>query len=124
MASLTEIRARWEERHREHTRLGTLVPFANVCAEVLNDLRELVAEDTLTLSEASLVGGYSVDHLQRLVARGAIQNYGVKGRPRIRREDVPRKPGHGSVALPPAPSSDQLSARRRIVADAQTRKGA
>lgn len=124
MATLSEIVARWEQRRTEHTRLGTLVPFATICAEVLSDLCGLVAKDTMTLKEASLQGGYSVDHLQRLVARGQIANMGVKGRPRIRRLDVPIKPGYGSVSLPPASRSDQLSARRRIVADAQARKGA
>jgi hypothetical protein len=124
MATLSEIQARWEARQVEHSRLGTLVPFAALCAEVLDDLRELSIDDTITLKEASLLGGYSVDHLQRLVRQGTITNVGRKHAPRIRRQDVPTKPGRSVAALPSTSPRDQLSARRRIVADAQTRKGA
>ena len=123
MATLAELQSRWEARRTEHARLGTLVPFAAVCAEVLSDLRELAVEDTVTLREASLLGGYSVDHLQRLVAQSVITNVGRKGAPRLRRQDVPIKPGR-SGTLPTPAASDQLSARRRIVADAQTQRGA
>jgi hypothetical protein len=78
-------------------------------------------EDGVTLTEASRVGGYSVDHLARLVREQRLTNLGRKHAPRIRRADVPVKPGH-RLPLPPAP--DQLSARRRIVAEAQTHQGA
>ena len=124
MATLSEIQSRWEARRVEHERLGTLVPFASICAEVLSELRELAIDETITLKEASLLGGYSVDHLQRLVRQGTIENVGRKHAPRVRRQDVPTKPGRSVAALPSASPSDQLSARRRIVADAQTRKGA
>lgn len=45
----------------------------------------------LTLGEASAESGYSVDHLQRLVSSGDLPNAGEKGRPRIRRADLPKK---------------------------------
>lgn len=61
--------------------------------------------DPLTLEEASEIGGYSYEHLQRLVADGKLANAGVKGSPRIYRRDVPRKPGHGSER----PSRPKLS---------------
>lgn len=124
MATLAEIQERWEARRVEHTRLCTLVPFAAVCAEILADLGALSHDDGVTLQQASSLGGFSVDHLQRLVSKGTIPNVGVKGRPRIRREDVPTKPGHHGASLRSPLAGDQLSARRRIVADAQTRKGA
>jgi hypothetical protein len=57
------------------------------------------AEETVSLKEAAMLGGYSTDSLQRMVASGRIQNYGRKGRPRIRRADVPAKPGHGAFLL-------------------------
>ena len=53
----------------------------------------------MSLKEASTLGGYSTDSLQRMVAAGRIQNCGRKGRPRIRRADVPAKPGHGAFLL-------------------------
>ena len=46
----------------------------------------------LTLREAAAESGYSADHLALLVAKGAIDNAGEKRAPRIRRQDLPRKP--------------------------------
>lgn len=53
--------------------------------------------EVVTLEEAAELGGYSYSHLQHLVANGALENVGEKHAPRIRRCDVPRKPGHGST---------------------------
>jgi hypothetical protein len=78
-------------------------------------------EDGVTLAEAERLGGYSADHLSRLVREGRLTNVGRKYAPRIRRADVPVKPGH---ALPLPPPADQFSTRRRIVADAQAQRGA
>jgi len=78
-------------------------------------------EDGVTLAEAARLGGYSADHLGRLIHEGTLVNVGRKYAPRIRRADVPVKPGH---RLPPPPATDQFSARRRIVADAQSHQGA
>ena len=50
---------------------------------------EALDNEELTLEEASRLGGYSVDHLRRLVNDGTVPNAGVKGRPRIRVADVP-----------------------------------
>ena len=51
-------------------------------------------EESVTLKEASALGGYSVDALQRMVAAGRIENAGRKGKPRIRLTQVPTKPGY------------------------------
>jgi len=67
---------------------------ADELAEALNG-----AEETVSLKEAEMLGGYPVDSLQRMVACGRIQNVGRKGKPRIRRADVPVKPGHAASAL-------------------------
>lgn len=107
---------RWSARLDEWRRLRVQVDGAAVAGEILDDLRALVDEDTVTLSEASRIGGYSVDHLQRLVRQGTLENRGRKHAPRIRRSDVPTKPGY---SLPSEPADGQLSLRRRIVADAQ-----
>jgi hypothetical protein len=80
--------------------------------------------DLVRLQEASRLGGYSVDHLQRLVASGAIPNMGRKGAPLILRSDVPRKPGYAAAGLPVAAPTDQFSARRQIVTDAKAPRGA
>lgn len=49
------------------------------------------SDELLTLAVAARESGYSVDHLQELVSTGAIPNAGQKGRPRIRRADLPKK---------------------------------
>ena len=115
---------------RWRTTADTLERFAPAVAaafrECASDLEEAAqdAYDAVTLQEAHLIGGYSVDHLQRLVSQEMLPNSGKKGAPRIPRSAVPIKPGHASGSLPFPAGSDQVSARRRIVADAQTRKGA
>jgi hypothetical protein len=119
-----ELCAKWSARLVEWRSLGVQASGEKVAAEILDDLRALQSEDLVTLGEASRLGGYSVDHLQRLVRQGTIENVGRKHAPRLRRQDVPTKPGRSVAALPSTSPSDQLSARRRIVADAQTRKGA
>jgi hypothetical protein len=54
---------------------------------------ELIAADgeALTLSEAAKESGYSPDHLRHMVAGGTLENAGTKGRPRIRRGELPKK---------------------------------
>lgn len=115
--SLPDLAARWLARADE---LGPYAPaaaeaFRRAASELELELRDV--DDAVTLREASLAGGYSVDHLQRLVAAGKLENIGRRNRPRIRRADIPTKPGRGLHA---APDGAQFSARRRIVASAST----
>ena len=49
--------------------------------------------EILTLTDAARCSGYTPDHLRHLVADGDIPNAGERGRPRIRRGDLPAKPG-------------------------------
>jgi hypothetical protein len=39
------------------------------------------------------VSGYSIPHLRRLLAEGALRNVGAGGPVRLRRGSLPRKPG-------------------------------
>ncbi len=109
MTMLDELLARWRTRRAEWAKMRIFVDGQQVAAQVIADLEELdnASEGNLTLREASRLGGYSVDRLQHLVAAGEIENVGRKQRPRIRRRDVPVKPGHGGT--------DRLDARRAIV---------
>lgn len=66
--------------------------------ELREALRDQGSEE-LTLSEAALESGYSEDHLRHLVADGTIPNAGERGRPRIRRGDLPQKPGYDPDAI-------------------------
>ncbi len=49
--------------------------------------------ESLSLEDASAESGYCADHLGRLVRDGTIPNAGEPYSPRIRRCDLPRKPG-------------------------------
>jgi hypothetical protein len=51
--------------------------------------------EELPIAEAAEESGLSVSALEKQIARGALLNSGDKGRPRIRRCDLPRKPGMG-----------------------------
>ena len=61
-------------------------------AELEADERERALE-ALTLERAALESGYSYSQLQKLVASGHLANVGDKHRPRVRRGELPRKPG-------------------------------
>jgi hypothetical protein len=106
----------WRVRREEWGRLGISVDGERVASEIVSDLEALertLSSESVTIREAARLGGYSVDRLQHLVADGEIENVGRKHRPRIRRSDVPMKPGHG---LQNNADRDQLSERRRIAA--------
>lgn len=71
---------------------------ARACEKHAEELEERIREwrmELLTIEEAAAESGYSEDHLYDLVSKGTIPNAGRKGAPRIRRCDLPRKPGGG-----------------------------
>ena len=78
-----------------HESTGRLIRRLTV--EVDEALRD-DQDETLTLAEAALESSYSAEHLRKLVAAEAIPNAGEKGRPRIRRGDVPLKRGTKPVS--------------------------
>jgi hypothetical protein len=120
MTTLRELTGRWQARRAEWERLGVSVDGAKLAAEIVSDLEAIEHVHnaaSVTLTEAHLIGGYSIDHLQRLVSSGQLQNLGRKGKPRIRRADVPIKPGRG---LRDSTDDGSLDARRRIVASVLT----
>src|SRR5689334_12602220 len=97
---VSALPAQWRSRATELER------YAPVAAQAFRDAAEELEKtldatnDSVTLREAAAIGGYSIDALQRLVAQNRIDNVGRKGKPRIRRADVPTKPGHrGNLPL-------------------------
>lgn len=88
----------WEDEARQlRDRYGD-ERGAKLCETHAAELRTRIRrhlDEPLTLKEAAAESGYSVSHLQHLVAAGEVPNAGEKGRPRIRRGDVPMK-GRGS----------------------------
>ncbi len=103
----------WRQQSAAYDRDGQ--PGARLLARCADELEEaLRASDdaSLTLTEAARVSGYSTDHLRRELREGHIPNAGRKHAPRIRRGDLPRKPGHGSdltLALSRSPSAVQIA---------------
>lgn len=66
------------------------------------DLRERVREwevEPLTVAEAVAESEYSERHLRELLSEGRLPNVGEDGSPRIRRSDLPAKPGGGGPTL-------------------------
>ena len=113
--TLDALAALWESR------ADTVAPYSAPAARAFRaaaaELRAVLqaqGDDTVTLSEAAHMGGYSRDHLERLVRAGRLLNVGAKHRPRIRRQDVPRKPGHVEP-LPTSTDGGQFAASRRAV---------
>ena len=121
---MSNLAEHWRARADELELYAPVAALAfRECASDLDRESRSDAAKVVTLSEASRIGGYSTDHLQREVSRGKIPNAGRRNRPRLRVLDVPVKPGH-TCALPSREPVNQFSARRRIVADAQKRTGA
>ena len=60
-------------------------------AELQEALRQ-AADEVLTLTQASSESGYSESRLRHLIADGSLPQAGERGRPRVRRGDLPQKP--------------------------------
>jgi hypothetical protein len=117
--TLDELRRQWVQRRDEWRRLGVQLDGAKLAEEVIAELEQLDAagEQLLTLVEAAEESGYSAEHLGRLVRDGGIPNSGRPKAPKIRRRDLPRKPG----TLPSATDSAIIPVdRRRIAASVLT----
>jgi hypothetical protein len=94
--TLSGLLMHWRARAAELERFAPAAAIAfREAAEQLEDaLRH--GNETVSLNEASVLGGYSVEALQRMVASGRIENAGRKGKPRIGIAHVPTKPGHAA----------------------------
>ena len=104
MSAVRDLIVRWRTdadtlERCGHESTGKLIRRLAVEAE--EALRD-DSEETLTLAEAALESSYSIEHLRKMVASGTIPNAGEKGRPRIRRSDLPTKRtnGNGHVGSP------------------------
>ena len=60
-------------------------------AEQLTEAVKRAEDEALTLEEAATASGYARRTLREKVSTGEIPNAGEKGRPRIRRGDLPRR---------------------------------
>jgi hypothetical protein len=94
-----EFAAKWSNEANAMRHLGALVNGAALLTDVLHDFDAVIrgqADELLTLTEAARESGYSADHLRLLIRQAKIPNAGRRRAPRVRRRDIPRKPGGGA----------------------------
>jgi hypothetical protein len=102
--SFTEFLAKWRAERERLSRYGQRVDPVPLLDDILQDAAAALASDqdeSLTLRQAAAASGYSADHLARLIRTGRLLNLGVKHAPRLRRADLPHKPGRLPTESPP-----------------------
>ena len=106
-----DLLTEWRQRaaHLEQYGDPNSARLWKLAAVELEHVLQALGAETLTLTEAAALSGYSADHLGWLVKKGKLPNHGRKNAPRIRRADLPAKSptkpgrpcqpsrGHGSV---------------------------
>lgn len=95
MFSLADLPPRWTARAAEMRFLGQ-ESIAALIEALLGEFETELAVDAsepLTIAQAATDSGYSQEHLRRPVREEEIPNAGRPNAPRIRRADVPIKPG-------------------------------
>lgn len=95
--AITALGDRWREQGAQ------IAPYAPAaaqafreCARELFDALRAHNDAVLTLAQAAAESGYNADHLGRQVRARRIPNAGRKGKPLIRRGDLPLKHGLGN----------------------------
>jgi hypothetical protein len=90
---ILELASEWSARAammREYGAADQAVAI-EACGAELHAAVSAWQEELLTLEQAAEESGYSYSTLQQKVAAGDILNRGTRGRPRVRRFDLPRK---------------------------------
>lgn len=109
--------AQWRELGEQLASVGAMADpkkLLELCAQQLESGLRAAENDVLTLRDAARESGFSADYLGDLVQDGKIPNAGKKGAPRIRRGDLPRKPGNRTAsAYDPTADAMQLLGGRR-----------
>ena len=109
---------KWSEEEALYTRRG-LTELAALMASIAEEVQsesERFLDEALTLAEAAEIAGYSYSRMEGLVRVGELPNAGEKGRPRVRRRDLPRKPS-GTVSDGSLSSTIQRANRKTSVDD-------
>ncbi len=110
MTTPLDLAERWRQEADAYERDRARVDAATLLRRVANDLDaewHAWRSEELTLPQAALESQYTPDSLGRLVTRGTIPNAGQKHAPRIRRVDLPKKPGYNG-------SSEVVSSKQQI----------
>jgi hypothetical protein len=91
---LVQLPERWRAEAAILRRRGAAAQ-AELLESCATDLEQDERErglQALTLEDAAAQSGYSYSALQKMVADGQLLNVGKKGKPLVRRGDIPRKP--------------------------------
>lgn len=101
---MRELVTTWRERAAFLESLGatTGARAFTLAAKELDEALASRDDELLNLRQAAEESGYTDDHLGRQVRDGKIPNSGRENAPKIRRGDLPRKPGYRP---PPAGSA-------------------
>jgi hypothetical protein len=85
----------WRARAEElrHYGADAQARALEAAAEELEVTLRANGQEPLRLADAARESGYSAEHLAREIRQGRIPNAGRSRAPRIRRADLPRKPG-------------------------------
>ena len=96
-----DLSGAWRDTASELRRFGAVGQACTLehCADELEQTWREWELEALTLDEAVEESGCSYSSLQGKVADGEIPNAGEKGKPRIRRCDLPRKGGRAQRNL-------------------------
>lgn len=104
MKGLAALAARWREKDAPFLREHGDEQGAIICSLHAVQLEEALHEhesELLSIAEASEESGYSASRLYHCIEDGTLPNAGRRGAPRIRRRDLPRKPGTRPKGLIP-----------------------
>lgn len=113
--AVADLAAAWraEADHLDRFAPAAATAFRDAAQQLEQSLRDSAGE-VLTLQEASLRSGLSVDRLRHKVAAGEIPNAGRKHAPRVRSADLPLKASKpGLSAYDPDTDARRLSGRGR-----------
>lgn len=92
-SSLAALLTRWREtaatlRSEGYTQGADMTERR---ATELEDCLTALDAETLSVSQAASESGYSAEHVRRMLSENPTLNAGRKGKPLIRRSDLPRK---------------------------------
>ena len=75
---------------------------ADLITKLATEMRQAICAwegEVLSIHDAALESGYSEDRLRKLVGEGRIPNAGRRGKPRVKRADLPRKANSRKSAI-------------------------
>jgi hypothetical protein len=119
LQSVTALLQRWREEAEQLTDRYSASALAALTTTHITELENAFKADmneTMCLRQAAEYGGYTADHLGRMISNGTLLNVGRRNAPKLRRGDVPMK----ASPLRIESSVNTHSPRKRIVLAART----